>query len=442
MPSQLLSRFLRCSPLLLLSAALALPAAAQYRTPGSSIEITENRRTQLETAIEDARWSLGSVRVQPWIGIEDLAYQDPVQTPEGPTDDIHASIGAGLKFYLPVGSDTFVAAHALPEYSFWMDLDDRNQLLGRYGIGVFTFLNRLEFELTGRQEEQVRFLSDEVLRSLPQTNETLEAKAQLRVAGSLAIAVSGRQRDWDAEEFDDQDNVLPIQEPGNPDVLLPTDPGFLIDREETTLRAGVRYLLRGEGGHVGIGIQEEETRFDLASGRDSDGSSLYAEALLRGNKMDIGFDIVQRDLKPTASSAFPGYDGTSGGVLVVFHPRSSSDLQLYARRDLSYSAVNGANYYETSVYGIGTRLRLSHRSDLTGFYETGSNEYFANEAIALPDEDTTAWGATLSYELGRSLNIRMGYDIRKYDSEGGLRAREVEQISIGLSLGTASRGAW
>ncbi|MBZ0115111.1 MAG: outer membrane beta-barrel protein, partial [Thermoanaerobaculia bacterium] len=404
---------------------------AQYRTPGTGVTISENRRTQLETAIEEARWNLGPVRVQPWIGFRDIVYQDNIPTADGPVDDIHGSAGAGLKFYLPVGEDVVIAAHALPEYNFWIDLDDRNQVIGRYGLGVFAFLNRLELEVTGRRIEDVTFVSGEVLRQLPQTQDTFDAKAQLRITGSLALAVSGNVSTLDYEEYKDSTQTI-----------VADDPGIFLDREETKLRAGVRYLLRSEAGFFGIGVQDEDTTFDLSPERDNQGTSIYIEALLQGNKLDIAFDIAQRDLEASSpNGSFPGFDDTTGGLLIAFHPRSTSELQFYTRRDLSYSALNSSSYYTAYTYGVAAELDLSRRSDLRAFYEIGENDYFGGLGGFNEDEDVNAWGATMSTRLGRLLNLRLGYRLTEYDSVALDRDREVEEILFGLSIGSGP-GDW
>jgi hypothetical protein len=422
---------LRSLVLFTLLLGTALPVVAQYRTPGTSITISEGRRTQLETAIEEARWNLGPVRVQPWIGFRDLVYQDNIPTTEGPVDDIHGSAGAGLKFYLPVGTDVVVAAHALPEYNFWIDLDDRNQVIGRYGLGVFAFLNRLELEITGRRIEDVTFVSGEFLRQLPQIQDTFDGKAQLRITGALALAVSGNVSTLDYEDFKDSNQTL-----------LPDDPGILLDREETKLRAGIRYLLRSEGGFFGVGVQDEETSFDLSPERNNEGASIYVEGLLKGNKMDIAFDIAQRDLEASLpNGSFPGFQETTGGLLLAFHPRTTSELQLYARRGLSYSALSSNSYYSANSYGVAAELDLSRRSNLRAFYEIGESDYFGGLDGLDQDEDVNAWGATMNTKLGRLLNLRLGYRLTEYDSIALDRDREVEEILFGLSIGSGP-GDW
>ena len=417
------------SPSVLLFALLVmltLPVSAQYSSPGSGITITENRRSQLETAVEAARWNMGPFRVQPWIGFRDLAYQENIQTPEGPVSDIHGAIGGGLRFYLPIGSDTIFAAHALPEYSFWMDLDDRNQVVGRYGVGLFAFLNRLELELTGRQLEEVTFLSSEVLRHLPQTQEILDAKTQLRITGALAIAVSGNVTSWDFDSFEDSTST--------------TDPGFLLDREESQLRAGLRYLLRADAGYFGIGYQDEETSFDLAHERDNDGTALYIEALVHGNNLDIALDIAERDLEGSEDGSFPGFSDTTGQIIVSFHPRTTKEWSLYARKNLSYSTIVAESVFTEQRYGLESRFQVGRRSDIKLFYEIGETDYLSTLLDTGPDQDVESWGAHLSFDTGR-LNLRFGYEVSEYDFQNSPEFRQVEQILVGLSIGDV-RADW
>ena len=86
----------------------------------------------------DAPWRLGAVRVQPWLGLRDVAYIDNVfGSADDPESDLTLTFGAGLKAYLPVGEKVVLAAHILPEYVWWRDNDQLSDWHYRYGAGGY-----------------------------------------------------------------------------------------------------------------------------------------------------------------------------------------------------------------------------------------------------------------------------------------------------------------
>jgi hypothetical protein len=271
----------------LLVALLAVPAAAtsQYREAGSGVEILPSRKQLLEEAVEEARWRLGALRVAPWIGLRDVSYvrgeRRADDTGDEADSDLTATAGAGLKAYLPMGK-AILALHALPEYSWWQKQDERNAVVGRYGAGVFGFFNRLETEITARRVEEVGFLSPDLLVRQPVRGDTFAASAQVRLGGATALYAAG---DLGRTRVED------------PAGLTPGETSDLLDRDTTVWRGGVRYLLRGDRGHFGAGVQGEETEF-LAAGepRSNEGTGWYAEALVRGNRLSVGLDLAGREL--------------------------------------------------------------------------------------------------------------------------------------------------
>jgi len=422
------------TPLLcLLLPTLATTAQAQYTSPGSGMNITPNRKEQLDRAIEDARWNLGPVRVQPWFGISNISYRDNIPTApvdasgqQATTDDVTATGGAGLKLYLPFARDAGVlAAYAQPQYTWWNELDERNQLLGNYGAGLFTFFGRLELEATATRTEHLEITTTEVLDQLPATIDTLQAKSQVEVTSAIALAgsVSYSETSYDAEEGFDPALGLAAR---------------ALDRNTTTSRLSLRYLLKSNRGYLGAGVQVEETEFDGAFGnRGNDGESVFFEMLLRGNKMDLDLDLVERDLQPTAGSTFEGYEATTGRAAVVLRPGWRFDFRLYGSRSLQYSLVDADQFFQEDRQGIGTGIELSSRMQMTAFYEVGENDYQGtlDGQLARADEDLTAYGADLHIELGRNLGLRIGARQTEIDSQNPLLDRELTEVTVGLSFG-------
>ncbi|MCA9687947.1 MAG: hypothetical protein KC457_37660, partial [Myxococcales bacterium] len=156
----------RLAPALLLF-LLAVPAAAQYTAPGEGLIEPLNRKQALEDAWANARFRLGAVRIQPSISLQDVAWVDATDSNDPTIDsDLTATLGAGLSAYLRLG-DGFLAFQALPQYSWWQDLEDRRRLIGTYGIGYFGFFSRGEAELTAQRIDELAIPNLQVLDRVP-----------------------------------------------------------------------------------------------------------------------------------------------------------------------------------------------------------------------------------------------------------------------------------
>ena len=423
---------------IVVSPELRAQASVGFTAPGSGMQLAPDRREQLDRAIEQARWNLGPVRIQPWIGIRNAGYRDNVVTAEGEeTDDVTATGGAGLKLYLPFArGDGVLAGYGTPEYTWWNELDERNELRGRYGLGLFTFLGRLQLEATSEWSEDYEIATAELLDRIPVERTRTRLGAQVEITSAVAVAGSA-----DLEEVDHQ-----IDE----GFAGPALAAFRLDQETTRFRGSVRYLLRGENGHVGLGVQTEETDFDATDIRDNEGESLFAEARLRGNRIDLDLTAVQRDLEASAGSQFPGFEETTGSAALRLHPGWRFDVQLYASRDLRYSLVDAAGFFQEDRQGLGIRSEVTSRAELLVFYEIGENDFGidtgAREILERPDEDLTAWGAQTGLRIGESLSVVFGVRQTEIDSPRPELDRELQEILLSVNLGelTLGRGgaAW
>ena len=412
--------------------SLAAPAAAQMTPAGTGSALPQPRQQQLEAALEEARWHLGPWRVAPWIGIENVSYVRGEQFAGGDEasdgddeGDLTATAGAGFRAYLPFRSEAMLAVHALPRYNWWQENSDRNAVIGRYGVGLFGFFNRLQTEISARRLEELSFLASDRLVQQPIREDQALASAQLRIAGSIALFGSTtlertRILDTDAE--------------------LAEDAAGLLDRDRQEARVGMRYLLRGERGHVGAGVLREETEFlDADAARSSDGTSWYAEAMLRGNNMDVVLGYDQRELEAVEGGAFPGFSGSTGRAIVAFRPGHRLRLQLYGRRDLSYSGASLGRFAEEQRVGVGAQMPLG-RAELGAFYEQGDDEYFGDLERT---EDVTAYGGSAGVRLGRYLSLHLGTRNTRFEPPEG-PDREIREVQggFGLSWGSSGGGDW
>lgn len=421
-----------------LAAAIALlvPVGArgqftQYTQPGTVSPGAETvDRATMEEAIEEARWHLGPVRVEPWAGIRNLSWND---NPGGRTEgseadgDVTASGGAGVRSYLPVGPDVVISAHALPEYTWWADREDLRRLNGRYGAGVFGFFNRLTVQATAQRREQLEILSYEIPRQGNSRRDEIAFAGEVELGFSTSVfGESDRTRVRNLLEEAERETGAPFQ---------------LLDRDEDRVRAGLRYRPR-ERWSFGLGMEWTEADF-VRDERDlsSSGEAPLVEVNYRGPKLSIAANLERRSLEPLEGSEFPETETTTAGLGVTIEGGRLSP-SIYARRTLALAITPGYSHFTTDVAGVSTSLRLGYRTELQVFGETGTST-FERLTLAVPEreDDLTAFGGELAFRVGRSLSLTLGGYRADLDSDVPGLDRSVTQFSTGLSLGFGGAGS-
>ena len=411
-----------------LVAALAGTARAQYRAAGSDLQVAGDRQQQVRDSMHEARYRLGPFRVAPWIGLRDVTYQDHVITAAGEeTSDVTATGGAGAHFYLPMGRKVVLAAHALPEYTWWHKLSNRNQTIGRYGVGLFGDMNRLKLELTGQRTEDLQYASSDLLIREPVRTD--------RPRGAPSCGWGARSR------CSPPARVSQVRMLGY-DQLPAFYQGTLLDRDHRQVRGELQYLFRGDTGWIGVGAQSERTEFvSSEAGRDNEGTSLVAEMRLRGNRLDVDLDWVQRDLQAANGSDFPGFKGSTGKGLLNLRMGWRLEGQLYAVRALDYSGVDIGTFLESKRYGVGLRSKAGRKGSLQLFYETGQDRYFGDPLLSRTD-DVSAYGAMLEMPVSEHVTLQLGSRRTKFDSPLPGFDRQIREITASLAFGLGSYREW
>ena len=409
--------------------AAASPAIAQFQqyTPPGGPDLSDTeRKERLAEAVEQARWDLGSVRVDPWFGIRDVGYVDRGDDlTSGEDPDLTASVGAGLRFYLPTGPDATLVAHALPEYTWWQDRDDRNRLNGRYGLGFFGFWNRLTLEATATRDDSLGVASAERQEKVNTRREALGGSAELGITRSLRFFVSALQQDASYLLEDDERN-----DPFLSDLQR-------LDRTEEVYRAGVRFVTP-RGYRVGVGVEASEADFeDPGADRSNSGESPYLEISKLEGPWVTELDLVLRSLDPEPGSSFEPFEEVTGRFALSRTTEARLQPSFYARRDLVYSLATGFSYFEESRFGGRLGVDIGWRLRLDGFVETGTNDYTASVPGLTRSDDVTVTGVALEIQLRRAAALRIGYTNEDFDSDvpGFDRTLESFQVSISLAGG-------
>lgn len=425
--------------LALVLAVLALPVVAQapqYTAPGGATAERPRTKEDLEKRMEEARWRVGPLRLAPWLAVRRLTWEEDVFVQrEGredeATSDLTGSVGAGLTAYLPTGPKLFWVAQAMPEYLWWLDLSERNQWVGRYGAGVYADLNRLRIGVNGRRSEQQQVVTPEEPLQVLSDQRTASANAELDLADTLTLRVSGSRIEVE-NRLPDADGPGADLPPGVADFTR-------LDREERALRGELSYRPR-EPVEVALGVEATET--DFATGaRDlsSTGTSPYLSLRLDGHSLSLDSRVVRRELEPEPGSDLRAVDATEGQLRLRFTPGWRFTFGLYGHRSTVYALDLDYSHLTDQRLGVELSAPFGERLTVRAFTETGDAEYEPLPGSPARTDDVTAWGAEASFRLGEWLSYRAGFQQVSYDSNLPGFDRDLSRVTSSVVLST---GDW
>ena len=395
--------------------APASPAVAQYIAPGTLAPVSEiPSKEELVEDHSEARWSLGALRLEPWLGIRDAAFVSNTGTvDEG--EDFTVTAGAGLRAYLKTGPKIFWSAHALPEYVWWQDIEQKRGLNGAYGLGIFGYFNRLTLEVSRRRIEEQAFFSTEIQELTSTRQDESRLAVALELGTRLELFASGRLL-----ELENQEEESPTF--------------FLLDRQEETLELGVRY--RSSQG-LWLELAVEDRTHDFAEGARNLSSSGTAERLGLGfenPRLELRLNLAALSLDPEPGSELRAADESTGSLELLWRPSSRLDLFAYGRRNLSFSIDRNSTYFLGQRQGL--RLNFQSRIGQLGvFGELGEDDY--EPLPGAPDrlDDVTVYGAELRIELGRLAALALRAIRTEYDSNLDGFDRETTTAGLTIELG-------
>lgn len=383
------------------------PLGAQYNPPGDLLagDLLEDEAA-LRASLDDARWRWGVLRLDPWIGLDDVSYVTSTDAAGRSDDDVTATLGAGLRGYLKTGSSVIWAAHALPEYVWWQASDAKSGLHGRYGFGMFAFTNRLDFEASARRSERQGFFSPE-LQSLTTTRLDL-ARLAFELALSKRFYLTGVYR---LETFENQEDETPVF--------------GQLDRESETVRVVLRYR-SPLGWWIGGGLEDGAVVFDdHARNLSNDQEASLLDLGYEAPRFALRFQLERRSLVPRDDSEFADLDLTTGLLETQWNVHRSVDAFFYGRRQLAYSINRASSDFVSSRYGARLDVLLRGPT-LEIAAEIGDDDYepIGPQAPHRVD-DVTAVAMSLRFDLRRALKLRLGLTYTDYDSNLDVFDRDV-----------------
>lgn len=407
----------------LLAFAAAAPLAAQAGLGGAPdggplIPTKESFQENLA----EAPWAAGAWRFQPWLGVRDASLvSNQVTTggedPGGDTGsdyDFTISAGAGLRAYLPTGKLLFTA-HALPEYVWWQDDEDKRHLNGRYGAALFGYFNRMRFELSARLIEQQSFFSREV-QQLTSTRQ-VENRLQLELDLARGVAVYGYAT---ASSFEGNEDDLAVFR--------------ALDRDDQAVGLGLR-LESARGWSAHVAIEDNSTDFEPGA-RDlsNDGQQINVGLGLERRRFDFHLALSFEELEPTGTSVLQPYSEAGGSFQLLYQPSDKLELAAYALRTFGYSVDGDLSHYTSQLQGLRARFK-SRRGAFGIFGSIGEDEYEGIAGSLDRADDVTELGAQLDFRMRRLFVVAATVLRRDYDSSDDFFDRDVTSFGLSVQLG-------
>ncbi len=399
----------------------------QYTTPGAFEEVRESMEDLLDRSMTEARWRWGRIHMHPWLALRNFSFVDPVTDRDGAeVTDFTASAGAGVRGYAPIGRELTVAFHALPEYVWWQDLDDRRRLNGRYGVGLFGNLGRTGLEITATRDDEARYVSREIEQLVSTRDETGKLALEVDVGRGMTVFGEGSVR---RIRFIEDTEII-----GLPNLTA-------LEREEEILRGGISVML-SRGLRLGLGIESSAVDFTDNDDRSHSGTAPTLQVGYDASHIFLSVHLAFRDLEAEPGSRFVAYDGVTGSLRSSWKLRGNTELELFGNNNLVYSATERWAYFEDAGLGLGVRTALTRQLRLRLHAEQGVNDYvsFVAEPTERSDE-YFAYGGQLLLSLGR-VTLTVGASTTDYDSNLPAFERSTTTIRSGLTLGSRGGSPW
>ncbi|MCG8461076.1 MAG: porin family protein, partial [Holophagales bacterium] len=372
--------------------------------------------------IDDARWSFGALRVQPWIGVRDVSYVtdqsvgDAVDAEQADENDLTVTAGAGIRAYLRKSPKMLLAAHVLPEYVWWQDNDDKSVLNGRYGAGFFGFWNRLRLEVSFRREEQQGFFSPELQVLTSVATDTARAAVEVDVARGITVYATAGTEDF-AGSSDDAEVFT------------------LLDRSSDRIAAGVRFE-SAQGYWASVEYEDATTDFEPAA-RDlsNEGTAVTFGLGFDRGQLKGEANVALREVEPAAGSLFRPFDDTTGRVQLRWSPRKRWDFLLFGSQSQGYSIDLSQSTVLSRRVGASITLRPGSSAFVVSA-ATGEDE-LTSVLESLPDrvDDVEELQARFLTPIGDLLRLELRATSLQYDSPIPELDREITRYGVSLELG-------
>ena len=354
---------------LALAAMLAMAATLRAQSGGPSLssdsvplERTIPDRERVANDIASARYHLGPIRLLPAFAVHDAGYNSNVfGTSQDPVGDWTATVTAGSRFLLPMGSKFVLVADAFPEYTWYASLKERDQWGGNYGGSLYGFFNRVTTEFGGRYTQRYYIYSSEITSPVFTTTEDGVAKVEVELGTHWSVFGLGEINRVRYEQ---------IQGPPEQEIGVQQN-----NRTAWAGRGGLRYRISPE---VQIAGMAEGTWADFqVEQRLRNNTSTAYLGSLEYSRPRLFINVVGgfREGQGEDSVLFPRYSTGVGSFFASFFALSWLELQTFGHRQVAYSITAINPYYFENRLGGKINIQVGPRLLLSGYGLRGPNNY-------------------------------------------------------------------
>ena len=405
---------------------VAWPVCAQISSEEAPKARTVPVREEVKQEIEQSRFHLGSLRVDPVFDLRNLGWNNNVfGAPTNPVGDFTAAVAAGARLIAPLGSKMFIRGTAVPEYTWYDKTTELRHFGGTYEGGLVGLFNRMRFDALGGYRSWVTIVNSE---SQATAIENLtRGRARLEVDIFRRLALFGG---FDVAETRYDDKGLPPVE------ALQVQ---LLERTETAWRGGLRYKFSGQ---VSLGAQVEGTRANfLQETYDRDNESTGYLLVARYDRPRfylVASGGYREGTAQNAGSLFPPYRTGTYSFFASYFLLKSLELQLYGhRRPVDSYFVDNPYYFETRT-SLGARWTVGQRVALLAYGTVGPNSYPVEVAAAgnvvTRRDDTTEYGGGIEFRFYREATLRVVASDWKISSNIPGYGQSIFRLSTGISI--------
>lgn len=409
--------------LLFVGASSAAAQFTQYIAPGTLGVEPQDLEERLDQGWRSARYHLGKLRLDPVLYLRDAGYQQNVfgaADDQKQVDDYRILAAGGLNAYLPLGEKGMFSAFVTPEYSWWAETEDLRQFNLSAGAGLFVFFNRLTVTVDGRRLEQVSILNAEVPAPINLEEDRLSLGLEIEVQRSIfvfaALEASQHRYAGDAVAAVDDLQLLAL------------------DRDYESARAGVRIAL-GDRWSLGAGVEASENDFLFDPGsRSNDGSGPFAEVRFDGNQVSAQVAVYDTELDFAPGSTLTGFSSSTGTGRVIYTSPQRFSFALYGSRNIVFSARETDSLFVEQRLGFSVGRDEGRRLGWRAFFESGDLEYSGGVESIRRDEDLTAIGLEVGYDLTDLVSLILAWEDADYDSSRPEFDRGTSTLGLRLAI--------
>ena len=410
------------------AALLARTASAQLTVDQVPQGRTVTTTDLVESEIERSRFRLGPIRLIPTFEVNEAGYDNNVfSRAEGETKvgDWTASVGAGGRAIVPIGSKFYVRAVVVPEYTWYDKLKDRRSWGGTYTGSILALGNRLSASLSGSYDRGTTLLNSETQALVIGTTFGGAANFEVNLTGKLSF-VGG------AELEENRYSSRGVDPTAELDVAN-------FNRTDSAALVGFRFRLTPSL-DLTAGTQGTRSEFKQdATERDNQTFAFLGGIHYDRPSFFVNLTAGYRKGEPFHGSAFPRYSATVGSYFVSWDVANPIELQAYGNRHPAYSLFADELLYVESRAGGAIVLQPISRVGIRGFGDFGTNNYpvaftVGGSTVKRVDDVVDYGGSVSVLVVGKTVVRVQGSRIHLKPNVAGVPQRTVVRVFTSLSF--------